>query len=195
MNFQATLVGGKCANILPSPPITPSTYAYSSAFGERDWYTTTLASPQVLPAPSASLSFSRTESLPQVRNKEMTASDENPPLHRGGPSYSTSVRQTIKVEKFKSQSKNITATESTQPELLRREDSQKARHTRAFSTASHTNPELLFAEAEHQSDGEELFTGSEEELVAGAPENLKSGAERLAEKRKMKRFRSAQILS
>ena len=195
MDFQATLFGRKCANILPSPPTSPSTYAYPSAFGERGWYSTTRVSPQVLPTPSTSLSFSPTENLPQACNEKISGLQENSPRLRGGPPYSSSLRQTITVEKFKSVSSNITATESTQPDLLRREDSRKARPARASSTASQTKSELLLAEPEHQSDGEELFTGSEEEFVAGAPKNLKSGAERLAEKRKMKRFRSARTSS
>ena len=195
MEFQATILGGKCANILPSPPISPSTYAYPPAFGERGWYTATLASPQGLPTPSASLSFSPTESPPQACNVKTSSLQENAPRRRGGSTYSTSLRQTSTVDKSKSVSSNITATESTQPDLLRREDSRKARPARASSTASRTKPELLLAEAEQHSDGEEPFTGSEEEFVADAPGNPKSGAERLAEKRKMKRFRSARTSS
>ena len=195
MEFQATLFGRKCANILPSPPISPSTYTCSSAFGECSWYSTTLASPRVLPTPAASLSFSPTESPPQACNEKISALQENPPRLRGGPPYSSSLRQTIPVEKLKSVSSNIKFTNSTQPDLLRREDSRKARPARASSTASQTNPELLLTELEHQSDGEEPFTGSEEETVASVPENNKSSAERLAEKRKLKRFRSARTSS
>lgn len=195
MELQATLSGRKCANILPSPPISPSTHAYSSAFGERSWYSTTLASPQVLPTPYAILSFSPTESPPQACNEKISVLQENLPRLRGGPSYSSSLFQTITVEKLTSVSSNITATQSTQPDLSRREDYRKAKPARASSPASQTNPELLFAEPEHQSDDEELFTGSEEEFVAGAPKIIKSVAERLAEKRKMKRFRSARTSS
>ena len=195
MEYQATLFDRKCANILPSPPISPSTYAYPSAFGERGWYSTTLASPKVLPTPSASLSFSPTENPPQACNEKISGLQENPPRFREGPPYSSSLRQTITVEKFKSVGSNIMATESTQPDLLRRQESRKTRPVRASSTASQTKPEPLLAEPEHQSDGEELLTGFEEEFVAGAPENLKSGAGRLAEKRKMKRFRSARTSS
>ena len=190
MEFQATLSGRKGAKNLPSPPISPSTYAYPSAFGERSWYTTTLESPQFLSIPYASLS-SPTESPPRACNEKISASQENPPRPRGVPPYSSSLRQTITVEMFKSVSSNITATESTQPDVLRGEESRKARPARTSSAASQTKPELLLAELEHQSVGEELFTGSEEEFVAGAPENLTSGAEQLARKRKMKRFRSA----
>ena len=193
MEFQATLFGRKYANILPSPPISPSTYAYSSAFGESGRCTTTLASSQVVPTPSASLSFSPTENLPQACNEKRSSLQESPQCPRGCPPYSTSLRQTITVEKFKCT--NITTTESTQPDLWRREDSGKARPTRASSTASQTKHDRLLAEAEHESDEEELSNSSEEEFVAGAPENLKSGAERLAEKRKMKRFRSARTSS
>ena len=195
MEFQATPFDRKRANILPSPPISPSTYAYPSAFGERGWYSTTLAAPQVLPTPSASLSFSPTENLPQTCNEKISGLQENPPRLREGPPYSSSLRQTITVEKFKFVGSNITVTESTQPDLLRRQESRKTRPARASSTASQTKPELLLAEPEHQSDREELLNGFEGKFVAGAPENLKSGAERLAEKRKMKRFRSARTSS
>ena len=72
----------------------------------------------------------------------------------------------------------------------RREDSLNRRPTRASSTASQPTPQLVLTEAEHQSDGDELFTGSEEEEgVTGGTEVVKSSAERLAEKRRMKRFR------
>ena len=191
MESRATLFGRKCANILPSPPISPPTNADPLAFGERSWYTTTQASPQVIPTPSASLSFSPTESPPRAYNEKISVLQENPPRHRGGPSYSTSLRPIITADKSKPVSSNITATDSAQPNLLRREDFQEARPARALNTASETDSELLLAEVEHQSDGEELSTGSEEELVASVSENPKSGTERLAEKRKMKRFRSA----
>ena len=73
---------------------------------------------------------------------------------------------------------------------LRDDNHPKQRPTRAFSTVSQPTPQLVLTEAEHQSDGEELFTGSEEEEdVSVGTEPIKSTAERLAEKRKMKRFR------
>lgn len=78
------------------------------------------------------------------------------------------------------------------PDHLRAENPPKQRPTRASSTASQPTPQLVLTEAENQSDGEELATGTdEEEDVAGGTEAPKSGAERLAEKRKLKRFRSA----
>lgn len=77
------------------------------------------------------------------------------------------------------------------PDHLRAENPLKQRPTRASSTASQPTPQLVLTEAENQSDGEELATGTdEEEDVAGGTEAPKSGAERLAEKRKLKRFRS-----
>ena len=189
MEAQATLFVRKCANILPSPPISPSTYACPSVSGEHGWYTTTLASPQVLSTPSASLSFCSTESPPQACDEKISALQGDSTRLRGGPPNSSSLRQTVTVENFRSVSSKITVTESTQPDFLRREDSRKAKPARASSTASQTKPELLLAKPEHESDGEELLPGSEEELVAGTPQDLKQGVERLAEKRKMKRFR------
>ena len=73
-----------------------------------------------------------------------------------------------------------------------REDPLKQRPTRASSIVSQPTPHLILTEAEHQSDGDELFTGSEEEeIIDDRTETVKSAAERLAEKRRMKRFRSA----
>lgn len=195
MECQATPFGHKCANILPSPPISPSLYAYSSALRERGWCTTTLASPHFLPTPSANMSFNPTKSPPRACDENISALQESPPCFRGCPPHSTSLQQTIMVENFKNVNSSRTATESTQPHLLRREDSGEARPARTSSTASQNRPDTLLADAEHQSDGEELSTGSEKEIVAGAPENLKPGAEGLAEKRKMKRFRSARMSS
>lgn len=78
------------------------------------------------------------------------------------------------------------------PYHLHRDGPLEQRPTRASSTASHPTPQLVLTQAEHLSEGDELFTHSEEEEdVAGGMEAAKSGAERLAEKRKMKRFRSA----
>lgn len=84
--------------------------------------------------------------------------------------------------------------ESSSPDRVsnhppREEDHLEQRPTRAFSTASQPTPQLVLTEAEHLSEGDELYTGSEEEDIAGGTNVLKSGAERLAEKRKMKRFR------
>ena len=79
---------------------------------------------------------------------------------------------------------------------LRKETFLVQRPGRAFSTASYPTPLLVLTEAEHQSDGDEMYTGFEEEDdVGGRPEAVKSGAERLAEKRKMKRFRLARTFS
>ena len=59
------------------------------------------------------------------------------------------------------------------------------------SPASHYTPELGFTKAEVQSDEEEDFNSapSEEEDAMEGSEGSKTGAELLAEKRKMKRFR------
>ena len=196
MELQATLLGRKCANILPSPPISPPTYVYPSAFGGRSWSSTTLASQQGLPTPSAKCSFSPTEISQQACNEKILALQEIPPhLEESGSPYLSSLYPRITVEKLKSVSSNIRGPNSTQPDLLQREHSRKERPARASSTASQIKPELLLAESEHQSDEEELFTGSEEECLACAPETIKSGVERLAEKRKMKRFRSVRTSS
>ena len=61
------------------------------------------------------------------------------------------------------------------------------------SAASQYTPEVVLTEAEHQAREEEGLASSsedEEEDMEGT-EGYKSGAERLAEKRKMKRFRFA----
>ena len=197
MELQTTLLGRKCANILLSPPISPPTYACPSGFGERSWSSTTLASPQLLSTPFAKCSFSPTESPPQACNERILALQEIPPHLGRGPPYFSSLYPTITVEKLKSVSSDKMGPSSTPPDLLQREDPQKARPARTSSTASQIKPELLLTELGHQSDEEERFTGSEEECVAGAPKTtkIKSGAERLAEKRKMKRFRSARTSS
>ena len=98
------------------------------------------------------------------------------------------------VENSKSTTLDLMDPELPSPDTgtddLRDDNPPKQRPTRAFSTVSHPTPQLVLTEAEHQSDGDELFTGSEEEEdVSVGTEPVKSTAERLAEKRKMKRFR------
>ena len=63
------------------------------------------------------------------------------------------------------------------------------------SPASLYAPQLTLTEAENQPDDEEgyISTGSEAEEGTLGIESSKSGAERLAAKRKMKRFRLAQV--
>lgn len=59
------------------------------------------------------------------------------------------------------------------------------------SPASQYTPQVVLTEAEHEAGEEDDLassSGDEEEALEGA-EGSKSGAERLAEKRKMKRFR------
>lgn len=60
---------------------------------------------------------------------------------------------------------------------------------------SQQTPEVVLTEAEHDSDEEEDSSSSrsEDEDNAGGTEGSKSAAERLAEKRRMKRFRSAYL--
>lgn len=187
MDVQASLFGRKGANVLPSPPESPSMYAYPPAPGEHGRYTTRLASRHALPTPSGSSTFGSAESARQ----------ENPLRDGRTSSRSSSLHQITTVETPSSVTSNMRAPELPSPDEASDrspgEGSLKQRPTRASSTASQPTPQLVFTEAEHQSEGDELFTGSEEEEgVAGGTEAVKSGAERLAEKRKMKRFRSAQ---
>ena len=65
------------------------------------------------------------------------------------------------------------------------------RSIRLSSPATQPTPQL---QAGHDSDGDEPLTGSAEEDVASELETPKMGAEPLAEKPKMKRFRSAGTL-
>ena len=197
MEFQASLFGRTCANILPSPPASPSIYAYPSAFGERCWYTTRLASPHVLSTPTSTI-FNHGGSAPQAANEKVSASrSEGNPLHeRRSPPHLSSLHQITTADDCNPVSSGNMAPEPRQPDQvpdhLGRENPLKQRPTRASSTASQPTPQLVLTEAENQSDDEELATGTdEEEDVAGGTETPKSGAERLAEKRKLKRFRSA----
>lgn len=184
MDVHASLFGRKGANVLPSPPESPSMYAYPPAPGEHGRYTTRLASRHALPTPSGSSTFGSAESARQ----------ENPLRDGRTSSRSSSLHQITTVETPSSVTSNMRAPELPSPDEASDrspgEGSLKQRPTRASSTASQPTPQLVFTEAEHQSEGDELFTGSEEEEeVAGGTEAVKSGAERLAEKRKMKRFR------
>lgn len=193
MNFQTTVFGRECANVLPSPPTSPSVYASPSTAEERGWYTTRLASPLVLPTPSSNTRSDSIESVPQTRHKKTLASQsqENPPRDRQSPVHSSSLNQIITVENPNSASLRIVTTGRTQsdpkPDQMRREDTPQQRPTRASSTTSQFTPHLVSMETEHQSDGDELLKGSEEEDVA--QETLKSRAKRLVEKRRMRRFR------
>lgn len=198
MDPQAGLFSRKCANILPSPPESPSMYAYPSALGEHGRYTTRLASRHVLPTPSRCVTFGSAESVQQSCDERVSASQsqENPSRDGRISPHLSSLHQGITVEESKTVSPNLRAPELPSPDQeldrLRREDTPKRRPTSASSTASHNTPQLVVTEAEHQSEGDELFTCSDEEGdIAGGTEAVKSGAQRLAEKRKMKRFRLA----
>ena len=76
------------------------------------------------------------------------------------------------------------------PDLVRGEDALEQRPTRASSIIPQLTPQLVSTEVEHQSDGDELFEGSEEEDAA--QETPKPRAKRLVEKRRVRRFRLAQ---
>lgn len=192
MDLQATLFGRRCANILPSPPESPSMYAHPPS---REEHTTRLASRQLFPTPSSSATFRLAESVRQASDEKTSASQsqESPPRDAPTPPHSSKLHQITTVEDAHSVSSSMRGPELPSPDEgsdhLQREDSLKQRPTRASSTASHPTPQLVLTEAEHQSEGDEMYTGSEEEEDVGRTEAVKSGAERLAEKRKMKRFR------
>ncbi len=182
----------KCANVLPSPPESPSMYAYPPAPGEHGRYITRMASRHILPGPSSSAAFGSAES----EKASPSQYQENRPRDGRTPPRPSSLHQISTVENSNSVTSNMKASELPSPnqpsDHLQREDTSKQRPTRASSTATHPPPQLVLTEAEHHSGGDELYTGSEEEEdVAAGTEIVKSGAERLAEKRKMKRFRSA----
>lgn len=202
MDFQANLFGRKCANVLPSPPESPSTYAYLPAPGEHGRYTTRLAARHILATPSSITTLRLAESTLQSCDEEALASQSQGESQRGVPTppQSSNLPQITTVGDSSSMSSNMTPPEIPLPDQvsnpLESKNSPKQRPTRAYSTASHPTPQLVLTEAEHQSEGDELLTGSEEEEdVAGGTQAVKSGAERLAEKRKMKRFRSVRTLS
>lgn len=196
MDFQATIFARKSGNVLPSPPESPSMYAYPPAPGEHSRYTTRLATRHILPAPSGGVTFRLAESVRQADEKASASLSQTNPSRNGRTSpHSSSLHQIVPLEQPNTVNSYARTPESSSPDrvsdhLRREEDLPKQRPSRAFSTASHTTPQLLLTEAEHLSEGDELLTGSEEEDIAGGAMVVKSGAERLAEKRKMKRFRS-----
>lgn len=195
MNIQTTLFGRERVNVLPSPPASPSIYAYPSATEERGWYTTRLVSPLVLPTPFPYSRFNSTESIARNLDKKTLASQsqENPPRDRQSPVQSSSLHQIITVEDSNPASSCIVTTGLVQPDptpdQMRGEDTLEQGPTRASSITSQLTPQLVSMEAEHESNGDELFGGSEEEDVE--QETPKSRATRLVEKRRMKRFRLA----
>lgn len=195
MNFKTTSFSRQCANILPSPPTSPSVYDYPPAAEERGWYTTRLASPLVLPTPSPNTRFDSVKSVPQTRDKKTLASQsqENPPRDRQSPIYSSSLHQIITVETPNSASSRIVTVELVQfdrePNQMRSDDTLEQRPTRASSTTSQLTSQLVSMETKHRSDNDELLEGSEEEDVS--QETSKSRAKRLVEKRRMRRFRLA----
>ena len=202
MDPQAGLCSRKCANILPSPPVSPSMYAAPPELGEHGRHTTRVASRHVLPTPSRCVTFESAGSVQQACDEKLSASQsqENPSRDARISSHLSSLNQIITVENPNAVSPNLRAPELPSPDQesdhLQREDTPKQRPTPASSTASHNTPQLVLTEAEHQSEGNELFTSSDEEGdIAGGTKVVKSGAQRLAEKRKMKRFRSARTSS
>lgn len=194
MDLPSSLFGRKCANVLPSPPESPSMYAYPPAPGEHGRYITRLASRHALPAPSNSATF-----IPPENEKASPSQYQENPLRNGRTSpHSSSLHQITTADNSNSETSNLRTSKLPSPDQvsdhLQREDSLKQRPARASSMATPPTPQLVLTESEHQSEGDELLTGSEEEEdVSGGTEAVKSAAERLAEKRKMKRFRSAPI--
>ena len=202
MDHQATLFGRECATILPSPPVSPSMYAYSPSHGDHGKYITRLASRHFLPAPSNLATFRSAESVQQASETRTATSQYqvNPPRDEQTSPHLTNLHHNTAVAEPSSKSPSMRIPHLPSPDEesdhLQKETFPVQRPGRAFSTASYPTPQLVLTEPEHQSDGDELYTGSEEEEdVGGRQEPLKSGAERLAEKRKMKRFRSARTLS
>ena len=201
MDQQATLLGRECATILPSPPVSPSMYASSQSHGDHGKYITKLASRHFLPAPSNLATFRSAESVQQASGTRASTSQYqvSPPRDEQAPPHFTNPHQITAVAEPSSKSPKMRVPQLPSPDEdsdhLRKETFLVQRPGRAFSTASYPTPQLVLTEPEHQSDGEELYTGSEEEGDAGVrQEPVKSSAERLAEKRKMKRFRSALTL-
>ena len=195
MEFQTSLFGRQCANILPSPPDSPSVCACPPS-GEIGWKNIRLASQHVLPLPPIYTYHRLGMSTRQSNDEKATGPQlqERPSHDRWTPPHSTSLYQMVTVEDPKSTTLDLMDSELPSPDMrtnyLREDNPPKQRPMRAFSTVSQSAPQLVLTEAEHQSDGDELFTGSEEEEdVSVETEPVKSSAERLAEKRKMKRFR------
>ena len=202
MDHRATLFGRECATILPSPPVSPSMYGYSPSHGDHGKYITRLASRHFLPAPSNLATFRSAESVQQASDTRASTSQYqvSPPRDEQTPPHLTNLHQNTAVAEPSFKSPNMRVPQLPSPDEesdhLQKETFPVQRPGRAFSTASYPTPQLVLTEPEHQSDGDELYTGSEEEDdVGGRQEAVKSSAERLAEKRKMKRFRSARTLS
>ena len=202
MDLQATLFDREGATILPSPPVSPSMYAYSPSHGDHGKYITRLASRHFLPAPSTLATFTSAESVQQTSDTRASTSQYqvSPPRDKQTPPRFTNVHQTTAVAEPSSRSPGMRVPQLPSPDEesdhLQKETFLAQRPGRALSTASYPTPQLVLTEAEHQSDGDEMYTGSEEEDdVGGRPEAVKTSAERLAEKRKMKRFRLARTFS
>lgn len=202
MDLQASMFGRECANVLPSPPNSPSMHAYPPAPREHGQYNIRLATRHVLLAPSSSAAFGSAETVGQACDKKISASQSQKNTSRDGrtPLHSSSLHDINILEDFNSMSSNMRASKIPSPDQAsehpRIADPLKQRPTRASSIVSHHTTQLVLMEAEYQSEGDELFTGSEEDDgVVGGAEAVKPGPEQLAEKRKMKRFRSAQTSS
>lgn len=197
-DLQANLFRRRNIFTLPSPPESPSMYSYSSTLGERSRYATRLTSRHVLPAPSVDATLASAESVRQASVETMLASQfQEKPLPDGStPPYSSNLQQVAAVKDFNSVSSRMKAPRLPPLDQGRREYLLKQRPPRASSTASYPTPQLVLTEAEYQSEDDEVFTGSEEEeYVADGTVVTESSVRRLANKRKMKRFRSAQTLS
>ncbi|CAF9915829.1 MAG: hypothetical protein ALECFALPRED_010338 [Alectoria fallacina] len=202
MDLQASLFGRECANVLPSPPESPSMHPYPPAPGEDGQYNIRLATRHVLLAPPSTAVCGSAETVGQACDKKISASQsqENTSRNARTPLHSSSLHDINTFEDFNSMISNMRAPKVLSPDQAsdhpRIAGPLKQRPTRASSTASHHTPQLVLTEAGYQSEGDELFTGSEEDDgVVGGSEAVKPGPEQLAEKRKMKRFRSMQTSS
>ena len=170
-------------------------YAFPPAPGEHGRYTTRLASRHILPAPSGNVAFGMAEKVRQANEKASASlSQANPPCDGRTSPHSSGLHQIVPHEQPDAVGSNMRTPESSSPDRVsihprREEEHLEQRPARAFSTASQPTPQLVLTEAEHLSEGDDLYTGSEEEDIIDGAKIMKSGAERLAEKRKMKRFR------
>ena len=200
MDVRAKLVGPKCAEILPSPPESPespSMYACPSASGEHG---RRLGSRQVLPTSPDSPNVVPRESIRQAGDDKATTSQaqESCAGQRWTPIHSSNLHQVATIQNSLSACSDKTSPDLPLPEQIpdhgQVEDHLKQEPSPASSISSDP-PSQSSTEEEHQSGGDEMLTGSDDEDAEAdqtVPE--KSSAERLAEKRKMKRFRSVRVL-
>ncbi|CAD6566356.1 MAG: hypothetical protein ASARMPREDX12_008199 [Alectoria sarmentosa] len=196
MDLQASLFGRERANVLPSPPDSPSMHPYPPAPREHGQYTIRLATGHVLLAPPGSAAFGSAESVGQAcdEKKSNAQSQENTSRDGRTPLHSSGLHDINTFADFNSVSSNMRAPKSLSLDQAldhpRMADALKQRPTRASSTASHHAPQRNLTETGYQSKGDELFTSSEEDDgVVNEAEAVKPSSEQLAEKRQMKRFR------